>query len=43
MIKKYLIKIIFIGFAVITLFLVLDHKVDERIAIMQKINHNQSS
>jgi len=43
MIKNYLIKSIIISFAATTLFFVLDQKVDERIAIMQKINNNQTS
>jgi|GEM_PF-995356 hypothetical protein len=43
MIKNYLIKSIFIFTALITLFLILDHKVDERIAIMQKINHGKAT
>ena len=43
MIKNYLIKSIVILLAVSTLFLVLDQKVDERIAIMQKINNNQAT
>ena len=41
MIKNYLVKSIIILLAATTLFLVLDQKVDERIAIMQKINNNQ--
>ena len=40
MIKNYLVKSIIILLAATTLFLVLDQKVDERIAIMQKINNN---
>jgi hypothetical protein len=40
MIKNYLVKSIIILIAATTLFLVLDQKVDERIAIMQKINNN---
>ena len=43
MIKNYLVKSIIILFAVTTLFFVLDQKVDERIAIMQKINNNQTT
>jgi hypothetical protein len=43
MIKNYLIKSIVILLAASTLFLVLDQKVDERIAIMQKINNNQAT
>ena len=43
MIKNYLIKSIVILLAVSTLFLVLDQKVDERIAIMQKINNNTTT
>ena len=40
MIKNYLVKSIILLLAATTLFLVLDQKVDERIAIMQKINNN---
>jgi hypothetical protein len=43
MIKNYLIKSIIILFAASALFFVLDQKVDERIAIMQKINNNQTT
>ena len=43
MIKNYLIKSIIILIAATTLFLVLDQKVDERIAIMQKIDKNQTT
>lgn len=43
MIKNYLIKGMIILFATATLFLILEQKVDERIAIMQKINNNQAS
>jgi len=43
MIKNYLVKSIIILFASTTLFLVLDQKVDERIAIMQKINNNTTT
>jgi len=43
MIKDYLVKSIIILLAAATLFLVLDQKVDERIAIMQKINNNTTT
>jgi len=43
MIKNYLVKSIIILLAATTLFLVLDQKVDERIAIMQKVNNNQTT
>ena len=43
MIKNYLVKSIIILIAATILFLVLDQKVDERIAIMQKINNNQAT
>ena len=43
MIKNYLIKGVIILFAAATLFLILEQKVDERIAIMQKINNNQTT
>jgi hypothetical protein len=43
MIKDYLVKSIIILLAAATLFLVLDQKVDERIAIMQKINNNPTT
>ena len=43
MIKNYLVKSIILLLAATTLFLVLDQKVDERIAIMQKINNNQTT
>ena len=43
MIKDYLVKSIIILLAAATLFIVLDQKVDERIAIMQKINNNQTT
>tara|TARA_B100001059_G_C17301186_1_gene317471 strand:+ start:196 stop:327 length:132 start_codon:yes stop_codon:yes gene_type:complete len=43
MIKDYLIKSIVILFAASTLFLILDQKLDKRIAIMQKINNNQAT
>lgn len=42
MIKNYLIKGSFICMALITLILIVDHKVEERIATMQKINHSQT-
>jgi len=43
MIKNYLIRGMIILLAVTTLFLILDQRVDERIAIMQKINNNQTT
>ena len=43
MIKNYLIKSVIILFAATTFFLILDQKVDERIAIMQKIDKNQTT
>ena len=43
MIKNYLIKSVIILFAATTLFLILDQKVAERIAIMQKIDKNQTT
>jgi len=43
MIKNYLIRGIIILLAVTTLFLILDQRVDERIAIMQKINNNETT
>ena len=44
MIKNYLIKGMIILFAVYhSLSLILEQKVDERIAIMQKINNNQTT
>ena len=43
MIKNYLVKSIILLLAATTLFLVLDQKVDERIAIMQKVNNNQTT
>ena len=41
MIKNYLIKSMIILFAAITLFLILDQKVDERILTIQKLNQNK--
>ena len=43
MIKNYLIRGMIILFAATTLFLILDKRVDERIAIMQKIDKNQTT
>ena len=43
MIKNYLVKSIIILLAATTLFLVLDQKIDERMAIMQKINNNPTT
>ena len=42
MIKNYLIKGSFICMALIMRILIVDHKVEERIATMQKINHSQT-
>tara|TARA_Y100000389_G_scaffold90706_1_gene87265 strand:+ start:607 stop:738 length:132 start_codon:yes stop_codon:yes gene_type:complete len=41
MIKNYLIKSMIILFAAITLFLILDQKVDERILTIQTLNQNK--